>query len=460
MMSHIMANVFVAFDDQHVNIYMGPSAQKHTVDDYNADNFDHGDTGFIRGSQISIGTGNLEGGPISLTTTAPPPNVPTWGAAYRDFLAQYYTRHAAMVAQTEVLPYPDQTIDLDPEVRDAWGLPAPRLTYDWRRPNELACIAFMQIKMEEIGRAMGASLIWRAPVSPAGAPGAHHEGGTRMGSDPRSSVVNRYGQSWDVPNLFVIGSSTLITIDEAWITPRPRASRRPRSIAIGPAIGSLRSARGVRMRRREFMAGLGAAITGSIRTNAQQLPPVSLVGYLYAGPAEGFAFRQVAFRKGLAETDYFEGCNVAIETHWARNESFRLADLANELVGRGVAVLVASGNAQAVLAAKAATTTIPIVFGLAADPVEIGLVSSLDHPGGNITGVTSISVDIGSKPLGLLRDLLPRANRVAMLISPNDDARVVKSMIEDALGAAIITGQKIEVFYAGADSSPKCNSAA
>jgi len=208
MMSHIMANVFVAFDDQHVNIYMGPSAQKHTLDDYNADNFDHGGTGFIRGSQISIGTGNLEGGPISLTTTVPPPNVPTWGAAYRDFLAQYYTRHAAMVAQTEVLPYPDQTIDLDPEVRDAWGLPAPRLTYDWRRPNELACIAFMQIKMQEIGRAMGASLIWRAPVSPAGAPGAHHEGGTRMGSDPRSSVVNRYGQSWDVPNLFVIGSST------------------------------------------------------------------------------------------------------------------------------------------------------------------------------------------------------------------------------------------------------------
>jgi len=203
------------------------------------------------------------------------------------------------------------------------------------------------------------------------------------------------------------------------------------------------------MRRREFMAGLGAAITGSIQTNAQQLPPVSLVGYLYAGPAEGFAFRQVAFRKWLAETDYFGGCNLAIETHWARNESFRLADLANELVGRGVAVLVASGNAQAVLAAKAATTTIPIVFGLAADPVEIGLVSGLDHPGGNITGVTSIRVEIGSKPLGLLRDLLPRANRVAMLINPNDDAHVVKSTIEDALGAAIITGQKIEVFYAG-----------
>src|SRR5215469_5456992 len=139
----------------------GPSAQKHTIDDFNADNFDHTGVGFIRGSQISIGTGNLEGGPISLTTTAPPPNVRPWGAAYRDFLAQYYTRHAAMVAQTENLPYPDQMIDLDPNVRDAWGLPAPRMTYDWRRPNETARVEFMMRKMEEIGGAMGASVIWR-----------------------------------------------------------------------------------------------------------------------------------------------------------------------------------------------------------------------------------------------------------------------------------------------------------
>ena len=212
LMAHIMANVFVAFDNQHLNIYMGPSAQKHTIDDFNADNFDHGGLGFIRGSHISIGTGNLEGGPISLTTTAPPPGIPNWGAAYRDFLAQYYTRQAAMVAQTEDLPYAHQTIDLDPYVRDSWGLPAPRLTYDWRRSNELARVAYMQAKMEEIGRAMGASLVWRAPVSPAGAPGAHHEGGTRMGNDPRTSVVNRYGQSWDIPNLFVIGSSTFPTM--------------------------------------------------------------------------------------------------------------------------------------------------------------------------------------------------------------------------------------------------------
>jgi gluconate 2-dehydrogenase alpha chain len=137
----------------------------------------------------------------------PPPGVPRWGAAYRDFFAQYYTRHTALTGQTENLPYADQTIDLDPNVRDTWGLPAPRLTYDWRRPNERARVEFIQNKMVEIGRAMGASQVWTGPLGP-GSPGAHHQGGTRMGSDPKTSVVNRYGQSWDIPNLFILGSST------------------------------------------------------------------------------------------------------------------------------------------------------------------------------------------------------------------------------------------------------------
>jgi gluconate 2-dehydrogenase alpha chain len=205
--AHMMPNVLVAFDDRYVNVFMGPSAQKHTVDDFNADNFDHGGAGFIRGSQISIGTVGLQGGPIGATTFNPPPGTPRWGAAYRDFLATYFARQAAMVAQTENLPYADQTIDLDPNLRDQWGLPAPRLTYDWRRPNELARVEFMMQKMEALGRAMGATHVWRAPLGP-GAPGAHHEGGTRMGNDPKTSVVNRYGQSWDIPSLFVIGSST------------------------------------------------------------------------------------------------------------------------------------------------------------------------------------------------------------------------------------------------------------
>jgi len=198
------------------------------------------------------------------------------------------------------------------------------------------------------------------------------------------------------------------------------------------------------MQRREFIAGLGVVITGSIRTKAQELPLVPLVGHLDDGPVEGFVSRQVLFREGLAVMDYFEGCNVAIESHRGR-----LADWANDLVDRGVAVLVASGSVPAVLAAKAATTTIPIVFGFGGDPIETGLVSSLEHPGGNITGVTSTTTGMGSKRLGLLRDLLPRATRVAVLVDPNDDAMVVKSMIADVRGAAIAIGREIEVFYAG-----------
>jgi gluconate 2-dehydrogenase alpha chain len=212
IMAHMMAGVFVTFEDRYVNNFMGPSAQKHTVDDFNADNFDHKDLGFIRGAQLSIGTPNLEGGPIAASTIPPPPGTPRWGAAYRDFFAKAYARHGAMVAQTENLPYPDQTIDLDPNVRDAWGLPAPRVTYDWRRPNERARVEFVQKKLMEIGRAMGGPQVWAAPVSPAGAPGAHHEGGTRMGSNPNDSVVNKYGQTWDHHNLFLVGSSTFPTM--------------------------------------------------------------------------------------------------------------------------------------------------------------------------------------------------------------------------------------------------------
>src|SRR5438105_5184718 len=208
LMTHIRARVFVAFDDRHVNIYMGPSAQKHSIDDFNADNFDHKDLGFIRGSQISIGPAALEGGPIGAAMGMnPPPGVPRWGAEYRDFLAQYYTRHTVIAAQIEDLPYPHQTIDLDPNVRDAWGLPAPRLTYDWRRPNELARTAFVARKMEEMGRAMGAAHVWSTPED-SDAPGGHHEGGNRMDSDPQTSVVNQYGQSEYSHNLVVVVSAT------------------------------------------------------------------------------------------------------------------------------------------------------------------------------------------------------------------------------------------------------------
>ena len=212
LMAHITPRVFATFEDRFVNIYMGPNAQKHSLDDFNADNFDHSGLKFIRGGQISVSPADLEGGPIGAAMSMnPPPGIPRWGAAYRDFLAKYFARYAAVIAQTENLPYADQTIDLDPTVRDQWGLPAPRLTYDWRRPNELARIEFLTGKLEQLAAAMGATRYWRSPMG-AGAPGAHHEGGTRMGDNPKTSVVNRYGQSWDIPNLFIIGSSTFPTM--------------------------------------------------------------------------------------------------------------------------------------------------------------------------------------------------------------------------------------------------------
>src|ERR1700722_13548816 len=208
IMSHIGAKVYAAFDSRYVNNYMGPNAQKHSLDDFNADNYDHGGRGFIRGSNFPVATAIQEVGPIGAAMgMEPPPGIERWGASYRDFFSKYYARHVVVMSETENLPYADQTIDLDPDVRDAWGLPAPRITYDWRRPNERKGVAFIQDKLEELGHAMGAAHVWRAPLS-QGAPGPHTQGGTRMGSDPKTSVVNRYSQSWDIPNLFIVGSST------------------------------------------------------------------------------------------------------------------------------------------------------------------------------------------------------------------------------------------------------------
>jgi gluconate 2-dehydrogenase alpha chain len=208
IMAHIGAKVYAAFDERYVNNFMGPNAQKHALDDFNADNYDHGGAGFIRGSQVAVATASQEGGPIAAAMGMEmPEGIRRWGVPYRDFFGKYYARHVVIMSETENLPYPDHTIDLDPNVRDAWGLPAPRVTYDWRRPNEQKAVAFVQKKLEEIGHAMGAAHVWRAGLS-GGAPGPHTQGGTRMGSDPRTSVVNKYSQSWDIPNLFIVGSST------------------------------------------------------------------------------------------------------------------------------------------------------------------------------------------------------------------------------------------------------------
>jgi putative ABC transport system substrate-binding protein len=168
-----------------------------------------------------------------------------------------------------------------------------------------------------------------------------------------------------------------------------------------------------------------------------------VIGYLDSGSPE--PSQVVAFHKGFSESGYVEGRNVAIEYRWAHNEVDRLPELAADLVHRRVAVIVTSAIAAA-LAAKAATTTIPIVFGTGADPIQEGLVASLNRPGGNVTGVTGISVELTPKRLGLLHELLPRAARFAVLVNPNDPNAA--SMITNVRAAASTVGRQVEVFFA------------
>ena len=148
---------------------------------------------------------------------------------------------------------------------------------------------------------------------------------------------------------------------------------------------------------------------------AQDLP---VIGYLGAESAERFAPRLEAFKRGLAEMNYAEGRNVAIEYRWANGDNSRLPELAADLVRRQVSVLVAPGSAPAAFAAKKATATIPVVFGVGIDPVAAGLVQSMNRPGGNATGVTTANTEMASKRLQLLRELVPEATSFALLVNP------------------------------------------
>jgi putative ABC transport system substrate-binding protein len=171
------------------------------------------------------------------------------------------------------------------------------------------------------------------------------------------------------------------------------------------------------MRRREFITLLGGAAAWPLAARAQQ-PALPVIGYIGSSSAEVNVKRVSAFRKGLGDTGFVEGRNVTIEFRWAQGREERMPDLVADLIRRGVAVIATPANTAGALAAKAATSTIPIVFGAGGDPVELGLVDSMNRPGGNVTGVDILNVELTAKRLGLLRELAPRATRLAALTNP------------------------------------------
>jgi putative ABC transport system substrate-binding protein len=201
--------------------------------------------------------------------------------------------------------------------------------------------------------------------------------------------------------------------------------------------------------RRDFLATLGgAAAAWPLAARAQQ-HAMPIVGYMSSRSAGDSSREVVAFRQALAETGYEEGRNVAIEFRWAHGQFDRLPAIAAELVRRPVAVLAAFGESARV--AKAATTTIPIVFGTGLDPVEQGLVTSLNRPGGNVTGATFLTGTLGAKRLGLLRDLVPGAGVIALLVNPNTQVGQVQT--KDVQEAARALGQRLVVLDGGSDES-------
>jgi hypothetical protein len=174
------------------------------------------------------------------------------------------------------------------------------------------------------------------------------------------------------------------------------------------------------MRRRDFLTLLGgtaAAPAWPLAGRAQQ-SALPIVAFVNAGSAEGLKNREVAFRKGLSETGFVEGKNVTIEYHWLEGRTDQLPTVIADLVRRKVSVIATPGSVVAALAAKAATTTIPIVFGVPEDPVRLGLVATLGRPGGNATGINTFSQEVTGKRLRLLHDLVPKATRFAVLVNP------------------------------------------
>jgi len=203
----------------------------------------------------------------------------------------------------------------------------------------------------------------------------------------------------------------------------------------------------IRLPRREFIVGLGGAVAWPVAARAQQ-PRLPVVGFISLSNADAAdALVMAAFRKGLSETGYVEGQNVSVEYHWLDGQFDRLPALLAELVRRRVAVIATPGSNTASLAAKTATTTVPIVFSVGEDPVKLGLVASLARPGGNATGINIFSAEITAKRLGLFHDLVPKAVRIAVLINPAN-AQPAEAFQREIPEAARAIGLQIQFLHA------------
>jgi len=204
------------------------------------------------------------------------------------------------------------------------------------------------------------------------------------------------------------------------------------------------------MRRREFITLLGgAAVAWPLAARAQQAAnPV--IGFLHsasAGPNVAFV---AAFNKGLADAGFIDGKNATIEYRWAAGAIDQLPELASDLVGRKVAVIATPGSTPAAFAAKAATATIPIVFAIGGDPVALGLVASLNRPGGNLTGISFQTTEVAAKVLGMLHELLPQTVRVVAIVNPQNE--FTEAFVKNLQAGAVALGLQVEVFHASTDS--------
>ena len=204
------------------------------------------------------------------------------------------------------------------------------------------------------------------------------------------------------------------------------------------------------MRRRDFITLLSGAAFARPRAAGAQHTAMPLIGFLSQGSPASDALRLTGLRQGLSESGYVEGRDVAIEYRWAENKLDRLTALAADLVDHGVAVIVAPGF-PTTLAAKSTTTTVPIVFVVGVDPVQLGLAASLGRPGGNLTGVNAIAAELGAKGLEVVHELLPNTVSIGFLENPRNNA-IAELRTRDLLAAARTIGLVIKIVYAGTES--------